>query len=194
MKEDELADVLKGKKEIIVFCELSELQKKLYQHILRYISFAPTSSIYFSLSAEISFYVNSLPDFQNVALNSEPCSCGSGLKRSVCCEENIVPIYREGITRYSGSIDPRAALWRLNHPDDQACPKCPTCLVLPGINKLSRVASHPSLLQASPILHSALNEKKREDLIEFSTRALPPDILNELGGPFQVLTLTAKLN
>ena len=35
MKEDELADVLKGKKEFIVFCELSDLQKKLYQHVLR---------------------------------------------------------------------------------------------------------------------------------------------------------------
>lgn len=56
-KEDVLADRLKGKREIVVFCELSELQKRLYLHIL------------------------SLPDFNNVKMGATLCPCGSQLKR-----------------------------------------------------------------------------------------------------------------
>lgn len=60
-KEEVLADRLKGKREIVVFCELSELQKRIYLHLL------------------------SLPDFCNVKMGSVKCSCGSGRKRCCTC-------------------------------------------------------------------------------------------------------------
>ena len=56
-KEDVLADRLKGKREIVVFCELSDLQKRIYLHLL------------------------SLPDFCNVKMGATKCPCGSGRKR-----------------------------------------------------------------------------------------------------------------
>ena len=56
-KEEVLADRLKGKREIVVFCELSDLQKRIYTHLL------------------------SLPDFDNVKMGSVICPCGSGRKR-----------------------------------------------------------------------------------------------------------------
>jgi DNA excision repair protein ERCC-6-like 2 len=51
-KEDVLADELPDKDERIVFCEPSELQKELYEYILR------------------------LPDFVLLRESSGPCDCG----------------------------------------------------------------------------------------------------------------------
>lgn len=51
-KEDVLKDTLTQKCERVVFCELSEIQKKLYRHIL------------------------TLPDFQLLIFANTPCDCG----------------------------------------------------------------------------------------------------------------------
>ena len=145
-----------------MFCELSEVQKQLYELIL------------------------SLPDVDNVKYLNSPCPCGSNSPRKDCCEEYIVPYARTVLTGddaqslnkeatakivgvnkeaygieakggvgvsntgvCKGVIDPRAVIWRQNHPDSLACEKCPSCLCLPVISLLGRVASHPQLLQVT---------------------------------------------
>ena len=45
-------------------------------------------------------------------------------------------------------IDPKAVLWRKQHPDDMECPRCPSCMGLPCMNKLYKICAHASLLQA----------------------------------------------
>ena len=132
-----------------MFCELTELQSRLYQHIL------------------------SLPDVDNVRNMESPCPCGrsKGVSRSECCSEYLAPFIRdtdrdkashgygernkeggrEGEGEYGGGrsgyrqrvgearrIDPRAVLWMQQHPDG-ACSKCPSCICLPIISLLSKV-------------------------------------------------------
>ena len=55
---------------------------------------------------------------------------------------------------------------------------CPSCITLPALNKLYKVASHPSLLQVDPCESDAAARKK----LEFAKVALPPEILRELPG------------
>jgi SNF2 family DNA or RNA helicase len=81
-----LGDELKGKDDIIVFCEMTPLQvgmplfyqyylisvwqRRLYQHIL------------------------SLPDIDNARYFLQPCPCGSRTLRKACCEMYKVPYKR----------------------------------------------------------------------------------------------------
>ena len=51
-KEDVLKDSLTKKREKVVFCKMSEVQKKLYRHIL------------------------TLPDYQQLRFANAPCDCG----------------------------------------------------------------------------------------------------------------------
>jgi DNA repair and recombination RAD54-like protein len=68
-KEVELGSQLKGKREIVVFCDLSPLQKQLYLHLL------------------------SLPDFNNVRIGSLPCPCGSGCIRYCIYPSSLRSMY-----------------------------------------------------------------------------------------------------
>lgn len=55
---------------------------------------------------------------------------------------------------------------------------CPSCITFPAIQKLHKVASHPSLLQVDNC-ESGPEAKKK---IEFAKVALTPDMLRELPG------------
>jgi len=153
MKTDVLSGQLLGKDDIVVFCELSSIQGKLYQHIL------------------------SLPDVDNARRYLSLCPCGKGVKRRDCCEEYQVPLLRDaGVP----GIDPRAVIWRQNHADDEPCSHCPSCIILPAITKLSKVASHPALLQEHAY---SVSDGKSTPTYDFAVKALPPDLLHEIGGP-----------
>lgn len=118
-KKDILTGIfeLKGKEEIIVFCDLSPVQRKLYEYIL------------------------SLPDFDNAKNSNKVCNCkdSDGSLRKYCCMKFIVPYRRDG----SEVIDPRAVVWRKQHPGNKLCGKqseqnkkktgCPNCVTLPCI-------------------------------------------------------------
>jgi SNF2 family DNA or RNA helicase len=102
---------LKGKEDYIILCDLSDLQKRMYQYVL------------------------SLPDFDNIRRQYEPCACPNGrrmsLQRKDCCIECSVPYIRvksnsastEGQAKPKKyyTIDQRAVIWRQLHPVFYLC-------------------------------------------------------------------------
>lgn len=136
-KGDVLKDRLPDKSEQLILCELSELQKKVYQHVL------------------------SLPDFELVKKAQAPCDCDVNkvffqryqrlkspverldfyrrnkdqiVMRKKCCHK--IPTIRGPDGKVK--IDPDAALWRMldAHKNEQGCDHCPLCCCLPAITKL----------------------------------------------------------
>ncbi|KAL3509339.1 hypothetical protein ACH5RR_028740 [Cinchona calisaya] len=65
-KEETIGHLMMGKEDNVVFCAMSELQKRVYQRMLQ------------------------LPDIQCLINKDLPCSCGSPLKQVECCKR-IVP-------------------------------------------------------------------------------------------------------
>lgn len=65
-KEETIGHLMMGKEDNVVFCAMSELQKRIYRRILQ------------------------LPDIQCLINKDLPCSCGSPLKQVECCRR-IVP-------------------------------------------------------------------------------------------------------
>ncbi|CAH2039006.1 unnamed protein product, partial [Thlaspi arvense] len=65
-KEETIGHLMMGKEDNVVFCQMSELQKRVYQRMLQ------------------------LPEIQCLVNKDKPCACGSPLKQSQCCRR-IVP-------------------------------------------------------------------------------------------------------
>ncbi|KAJ6420436.1 hypothetical protein OIU84_027888 [Salix udensis] len=65
-KEETIGHLMMGKEDNVVFCSMSELQKRVYRSMLQ------------------------LPDIQCLVNKDLPCSCGSPLKQVACCKR-IVP-------------------------------------------------------------------------------------------------------
>lgn len=65
-KEETIGHLMMGKEDNVVFCAMSELQKRVYRRMLQ------------------------LPDIQCLINKDLPCSCGSPLKQVECCKR-IVP-------------------------------------------------------------------------------------------------------
>ncbi|KAJ4845600.1 Swi5 complex subunit Swi2 [Turnera subulata] len=65
-KEETIGHLMMGKEDNVVFCAMSELQKRVYKRMLQ------------------------LPDVQCLVNKDRPCSCGSPLKQVECCKR-IVP-------------------------------------------------------------------------------------------------------
>ncbi|CAN8295742.1 unnamed protein product [Cochlearia groenlandica] len=65
-KEETIGHLMMGKEDNVVFCQMSELQKRVYQRMLQ------------------------LPEIQCLVNKDKPCACGSPLKQSECCRR-IVP-------------------------------------------------------------------------------------------------------
>lgn len=65
-KEETIGHLMMGKEDNVVFCAMSEVQKRVYQRMLQ------------------------LPDVQCLINKDLPCSCGSPLKQVECCKR-IVP-------------------------------------------------------------------------------------------------------
>jgi SNF2 family DNA or RNA helicase len=180
--------LLKGKDEIIVLCDLSPLQKQMYEYCL------------------------SLPDFDNVRFHALPCPCGSGVPRGQCCLEYQIPLIRDNSGNVNAErkvkyvtdqqkrkIDPRAILWRQFHENDQPCQYsghldaivpsaskkggggtgCPLCVLLPCLNKLNKIACHPMLLQSDP---KKMSQSKVVKADEFLSKAFTPEMVANLGG------------
>lgn len=150
---------LKGKDEIIVLCDLSTLQQELYEYCL------------------------SLPDFENVRFHATLCPCNSGAMRAKCCPEFRFP-YQRSLLPNQFKIDERAALWKEFHSNNNPCNPdrrvaCPLCILLPCLNTLSKIASHPMLIQADPKSADVEKQNKTE---RFISATFPPDLVEKLGG------------
>ena len=157
-KDQELTELTAlGKKDNVIFCNPSDLQKELYEHIL------------------------SLPDFDNVRYCNAMCPCGSGVKRSDCCVQYQVP-YKNVSSR---EIDERAVVWRSAHVNDEACVKCPSCICLPCIIVLHKLSQHPSLLQKKYQRRNDQDIGRSEATAsQLLHRALTPDMVERMGGEF----------
>ena len=189
-KEDVLKAELPEKDERIVFCELSDLQKKIYQHMLE------------------------LPDMELLRRSSDPCDCGVNRpffkylnkitrreeklqflrankkkieRRAECCYHKPI------ISPEDRRINPNAVIWRNFHPGDKTCselgktfPQCPYCLLFPVMSRLMKVASHVALIQpATRPEDPSLTETQRKIVerdLEFAKKFIPPECLAQLPG------------
>ena len=166
-KAQELGHILKGKQDIVVWCQLAPLQAAVYRAMLE------------------------LPDFVNARRALEECPCGQGSARGDCdCAENGKVPYKDDVDRSifgagggdeSDMIDPKAVLWKSLHPQSVPCPKCPKCMSLPITAKLQKVANHPALLQVDTASNK-YNADERGRIKEFAKAVLAPAVLEELGG------------
>ena len=152
-KLEVLSDKLPNKEQHVVFCEMSELQKQIYEN------------------------VQTLPDVELVKLGCSPCDCGinqeffkkyvklrTEAERIKYCRENKRDIYPRKSCCYSVPWNPRkdvpgqplinpdAVLWRRsevhNEESGDGCHRCPYCIFFPILTKLNQLSSHAALLQA----------------------------------------------
>ena len=76
-------------------------------------------------------------------------------------------------------------MWPSQHPDGERCDRCPTCILLPALNKLYKICSHASLLQVEHHPDTIEGEKAREKAereLAFAKVAIPKDVLRRLPG------------
>ena len=85
-----------------------------------------------------------------------------------------------------GEIDPRSVFWLARHREGERCDKCPNCVCLSVMRTLTQIATHPCLLQVDYSKHS-LVDSKDETKKEFLEKAVPEDLVEEMGGalPFK---------
>ena len=186
-KADVLAGDLPMKDERVLFCELSPMQKRLYEHVL------------------------SLPDFQLLKYANAPCDCGINkalfegynrlrtdrerldyqrrhrddvVKRKECCYK--VPLNPNRFKSGEPMYDPRAMIWGWQHNSDEPCKRCPYCMIFPALDKLYKLSSHVALLQVNkhpkslPQGSKAWKEASKE--LDFANVVIPPDVLRQLPG------------
>ena len=184
-KEEELSDKLPMKDERIVFCELSELQKQIYQHLL------------------------TLPDFLLLINSPAPCDCGVNQKyfleyqhltsreekieyqrrnvkhlvnRARCCGKRPV------LSRDSDELHPLAVLWRQHkdHTGGEECEKCPYCILFSALHVCYKVSSHAALLQmeTTPDQYGEGSNQRSKalDELERAEVFLPPEFRDQLPG------------
>ena len=191
-KEEELGEELPEKNEMVLFCEPTPIQKRLYEHIL------------------------SLPDYELLRYATSPCDCGVNralfqgyqkmqtnkekidyqrrhrndiVPRKECCYKT--PLNPDRNQEDQPWINPLATIWRNQHENDEACENCPYCIMFPALTKLYHLSSHAALLQAerdpnSLEVGSPIWKKATKD-VEFATVAIPPDELAELPGGSYVM-------
>lgn len=191
-KESELGDELPEKEETIIFCELTEIQKRLYEYVL------------------------TLPDFELLKYSHAPCDCGvnrsifMGYKRLRDNKERVAYLrrHRDGVTKRKNCcykiplnpyrdeegqpfIHPMAVLWMSQHENDEECEQCPFCIMFPALNKLYKLASHAALIQAEfdpSKLDVGTNAwKSAIKDVDFAKVAIPPDVLSLLPGGSYVI-------
>ena len=84
-----------------------------------------------------------------------------------------------------GEIDPRSVFWLASskHRDGERCKMCPNCVCLSIVRTLTQIATHPCLLQVDLTKHSLVDAKDQTKK-EFLEKAIPEDLVEEMGGVF----------
>jgi hypothetical protein len=144
---------LKDKEDMVVFCPLTDVQLRAYKRVI------------------------GSPDYQLLLRSKDTCECNraSGLTRGKCCHQTPHELEKQ--------LGVAAVLWNAQHPEGEACKKCPGCMTLPCINKLQKLSLHLDLLKATPAPGGDGDEtaaKVRSDR-NFCKLALGPD-LHSMGG------------
>ena len=184
-KADELKDTLTDKDENVIFVEISQLQKELYQHVL------------------------SLPEFQMLSCADEPCDCGLNepiltkmasikghkakmaylkanpfTKKKDCCHKiPIVP--GTNANGGGGELHPDTTIWTKQHPGGECCKTCSGCMSLPCLSKLYKICSHPTLILAKQdpelMLPDEPNYEAAVHDMKFAKIAFPRRIFDQMG-------------
>jgi SNF2 family DNA or RNA helicase len=188
-KEQVLKDTLTQKDEVVVFCEMTSIQKRIYLNVLE------------------------LPDVRLLKEAHAPCDCGVNqwffivynklktkkerLEYARRNKEHLVGkkecCHQYPLTDFDPpTIHPDAILWKSidRHSSDsthsELCKQCPWCVLLPALNKLYKVCSHASLLQADQdpgqLAEGSAEWKKVTKTVDFAKIVLTPDILQDLPG------------
>ena len=98
-------------------------------------------------------------------------TCNTGhpyaAKRKDCCSKYRLPLIRSGLVGgfhdeddecpengfQEGEFDPRAVIWKLQHPNDTPCEKCPGCITFRCLPVLSKIANDARMLQVSKLVN-----------------------------------------
>ncbi|GFH47552.1 hypothetical protein CTEN210_04027 [Chaetoceros tenuissimus] len=170
-----LEDDLPTKKQKIVFCELSELQKELYQHI-----------------------IYNLTEYQFLRTCNMPCDCGVNRKfflklRSLPTKAVQIEFTRQNKEKitlrkeccYTVPEGDDVVFWPAQHEDDKICQTCPGCITLPALQKLNLLASHASFLQVDKDpdhVRKESDKKKLKKDLAFAKVAIPKHLLKFMPG------------
>jgi DNA excision repair protein ERCC-6-like 2 len=196
-KEDTLSDVLPKKDERIVFCELSDLQKELYEYILeqpdfvvlrqknapcdcgvnRKVSTGNVCSAYFASSVFSPFdIVQFFAEYQRLRTKEEQIEYQ---RKNSCC-------YR--YPRVNGGVDPKAVLWQQQHPTGEACEQCPSCTAFAAMSILYKLCTHVALLQVksspSQFERGSTEQMEAKKLHDRAVRFLPSHLLTKIPGGY----------
>ena len=109
---------------------------------------------------------------------------GDLIPRKRCCYR--VPFLQSEDKKNPGCIDPNAVLWRISHPDNKECDRCPTCILLPALQKLYKICSHASLIQAGKhpdkVKTGTKEWDKCQNELDFAKVVISPSVLSRLPG------------
>lgn len=100
------------------------------------------------------------------------------MKRKGCC-------YKFPYLPETEIIDPNAVLWLTHHEAGYGCNLCPSCILLPALQKLYNVCSHASMLQVNVNPDHVEDEKEKQRAnndLAFAKVVLTPEILHQMPG------------
>ncbi|CAM9419002.1 unnamed protein product [Chrysoparadoxa australica] len=165
-RQQELDDIIKK-------CMLQRFKREVLVDDLpsksQFVVFCPLSKV----QRRLYKHILSLPDFQGCARATDPCDCGREDVRGKCCYK---------IPMSDGDIDPRAVIWLEQHEEREECRKCPTCVGLPCLSKLQKVANHPMLLQTNSEDRDNARQEKVKRFAEVALPGGPGSLRDKMGG------------
>ncbi|KAK9838111.1 hypothetical protein WJX81_001965 [Elliptochloris bilobata] len=149
-KEGTIREQLPVKTDYIVYCQLTDIQKRAYRRLLQ------------------------SPDMQLFVNGSALCDCGSRKARLRCCYTSVTE-EEGGIVWPHQHCCPCAwAFDKVMRPNGcglharDGCPNCPICILFACISILRKASNHLKLLQVD--LPKQIDDPQRYELAEIDTR------------------------
>lgn len=163
--------------ELLVRCELSDLQKRVYEGLLNqpdYIVLRGANS-----PCDCGVNVNFFAEYRRLQTNEEKIEYqrkNDFRTRSKCC-------FKMPLKCRNGPVDENAVLWKHQHKhlDGDGCKYCPSCIFLPALTKLYQLSSHVTLLQVDRN-DKNIKGHEREKAEDFARVAFPPEVRDKLPG------------
>lgn len=138
-KDDVLDGQMPTKNELVVICEPSALQKRIYAHILTLPDYEMLQKAHSPCDCSIN--ANFFQNYQRLGSKAERLDYyrkhkDDVVKRSKCCYD--IPFNPRKGEPGQLDIDPDAVIWRTmdNHDGAEGCSNCPWCCLFPALSKL----------------------------------------------------------
>lgn len=181
-KEEVLLRTLPAKDERIVFCHPTDIQKRLYKHILQQADFILLKKASGPCDCGINqvFFEEYWQQPEDERVEFQRRNKATIKMRGQCC-------YKVPHSKFSpDGFDPNALLWRNQHRKLENCDSCPFCICLPALNVLYKVCSHAALLQVKDkpehFLEGTERRSQAEHHLNLAKLLIPPDVLGYLPG------------